>query len=68
MQLGHRGQQEQPDRKARRAIRATRLPIPISPLSSLPRLKVKKEIPERRGLKEILVTQVLKDLKVKKVI
>lgn len=47
---------EQPVCKAQRVTRATRLPILISPLSSLPRLKAKKAIPERRGLKETLVT------------
>ena len=54
VQRGRKGRQERLARKAQKVIRATRLPIPTSRLSSLPRLKVKREIPEkpdRRGRK-----------------
>ena len=38
-----------------RAIKEMRLPMPTSQLNSLLRLKVKKVIPEHRGLREIRV-------------
>lgn len=42
-------------KRAKKEIRATRSLTLISPLSSLPRLKAEKAIPERRGLKVIQV-------------